>query len=98
MNKIILAYYINIGNLDAADVQQLVSAFKKEVSDPEMIQYFIPIRDGETRIDCVYPKYVVGEQVDEEFKDVIGRMENYVKNLELVKGLKFNPNASSDEK
>jgi hypothetical protein len=96
MNKIILAYYINIGNLDAADVQQLVSAFKKEVSDSGMIQYFIPIRDGETRIDCVYPKYVVGEKVDEEFKDVIGRMDNYIKNLELVKMLNPEKNKSDE--
>ena len=82
MDKIILAYYINVGNLDSSDVKHVVDLYREQVKDPSMIQYFIPIRDGETRVDCVYPKFVVGEQVDSEMKGVLERLNNHVKNIE----------------
>lgn len=81
MNKIILAYYIKIGDMSAYEIQKVVENFKSDIKDPEMIQYFIPIRDGETRIECVYPKYVLGEQVDEEFKSAISKLNEHIKKL-----------------
>lgn len=83
MNKIILAYYINVGSMSSEETQQVMKNFQNEIKDPEMIQYFIPIREGETRIDCVYPKYVVDEQVNEELRSVINRLDGYVKKISL---------------
>jgi len=81
MNKIILAYYINIGSMSSEETQQVMKTFQNEIKDQEMIQYFIPIIDGETRIECVYPKYVLGEQVDEEFKSAISKLNEHIKKL-----------------
>lgn len=81
MDKIILAYYINIGSMSSEETQQVMKNFQNEIKDPEMIQYFIPIREGETRIECVYPKYVLGEQVDKEFKSAISKLNEHIKKI-----------------
>jgi len=82
MDKVILAFYVNVGNMGAKDVSILVERFKKEVQNDDLIQYFIPIREGESRVECVYPKYVVGEEVEKELEDVISKLNNHVKKLE----------------
>lgn len=37
MDKIILAYYINVGNLDSSDVRHVVDLYREQVKDPSMI-------------------------------------------------------------
>ena len=47
----------------------------------DIIQYVIPIREGDSRVECVYPKYVVGEQVDKEMNDVLERLKKNIDRL-----------------
>lgn len=85
-NKIIIAYYIGVGNLDQSDVKQYVDQVSKSVKDKDLIQYFIPVIDeNNVRVECIYPKYVLGEEVDEEFKGVIKRLDEHIKNLSYGK-------------
>jgi len=80
--KIIIAYYIGIGNLDHSDVEEHIDTISKGLKDEELTQYFIPVRDeSNIRVECVYPKYVVGEEVDEDFRSVIKRLDEHVKNI-----------------
>lgn len=60
-NKTILVFYINIGNLDCADVTAYIENAKTECTKgirkkdkKEMFMYFIPIR-GESRIERLDP-------------------------------------------
>ena len=81
MNKIILAYYVNIGNVRPEEAMLVIEQLETKFKDESMVQYFIPIREGESRVECVYPKYVVGEQVDSEMKETIDRLNVCVKKL-----------------
>ena len=81
-DKIIIAYYIGIGNLDQSDVREYVDRNSHTRKDKDLVQYFIPVRDeSNVRVECVYPKYVLSEEVDEDFKSVIKRLDEHVKNI-----------------
>lgn len=89
-DKIILAYYIEVGNLDNDDVGEFISNISESLSDENMIQYFIPIRgDEKSRIECVYPKYILKEDLEEDleidleekFESVIKKLDSYLDNL-----------------
>ncbi len=58
---IILAVYLNVGNLDAADVYTYVEKTRKEIEGANdkvklegVVHYFIPVRDGDTRIEKIH--------------------------------------------
>ena len=66
-DKIILVVYINIAGLHDADV----SAFVAEVAnslrpkkEENMLMYFIPVRETESRIECINPKLVSEEEYE----------------------------------
>ena len=81
MEKVILAYYIGVKNMSPEEVDIHMKEISERSKLEGIIQYFIPIREGDSRIECVYPKYVVGEQVDKEMNDVLERLK---KNLDKL--------------
>lgn len=82
--KIILIFYINVGNVDDIDVStyinEIADNFKPNKGD-EMIHYYIPIRDGETRVECINPKLVSDEdyQMAKESLDENLRLINEIR-------------------
>ena len=66
--KIILAAYIDVGSLAPSDVaqymEQVTACFKHDAAKHNIMHYFIPIR-GETRIECVYPNFLIVNQEDQ---------------------------------
>lgn len=81
MEKVILALYVNVGQMSAEEVERHIAKMIKISPSEDIIQYIIPIREGDSRIECVYPKYVVGEQVDKEMNDVLERLKNNLDKL-----------------
>lgn len=75
-DKIILAYYLDVGNLSPNEGEKAMHHFRKEMrdEDPNLIQYFMYVRGGGTRIECVYPKYIVSEELENETKEVLERL------------------------
>jgi hypothetical protein len=55
------------------------------LTDTNMVQYFIPVRDQETKIECINPKLVN----EEEYQDVLNVLErqrlSYNNHLESLK-------------
>lgn len=82
MEKVILAYYVNVGQMPAEEAERHIAQMIKKTPSEDIIQYFIPIREGDSRIECVYPKHVVGEQVDKEMNDVLERLKKNLDKLE----------------
>lgn len=71
-DKLVLVFYINIGNLDISDVEEYINRIKKiVVGDDTRINFFIPIRDGETRVECINPKLVHKEIFVEQVKNLV---------------------------
>jgi len=59
-NKIILVFYIEVGNLDPRDVTSFIEKSKSSMGmsnedKKQMLQYFIPVREGGTRVECLNP-------------------------------------------
>jgi hypothetical protein len=77
MNKVILAYYINVGNVSQEDAEIQLLKIRNQVRNPDLIQYFVPIRNSESRIECLYPRYVIGEDVDKEMSDLIESLKKF---------------------
>jgi len=80
--KPILAFYINVRNMNGEDVSTLVEQIKAEFHSDNLIQYFVPIRDGESRIECVYPKYIASDEVKKEIEESTSCFNNRIKNFE----------------
>jgi hypothetical protein len=85
MEKVILALYVNVGQMSTEEVERHIAKMIKTAPSEDIIQYVIPIREGDSRVECVYPKYVVGEQVDKEMSDVLERLNNALIKLENEK-------------
>ena len=74
--KPIIVHYINIGNLDPLDVRPYIEDVRRMCTyDGEYHAIFIPVKDRETKIDCLNP--VVLKNV--EGKEVFINKLNYLK-------------------
>ena len=81
--KIILIHYINVGNIDGNNVSEMIENVVKKFSPKEednIISYWIPVREGETRIECINPK-LVSEEDFTEAKRVLDRNQEIVNNI-----------------
>jgi len=74
-DKIILVHYINVGNIDECDIEEFITKISKGLkpeSDDDALFYFIPVRLGDSRVECINPKVVS----DEFYEEVLGVLEN----------------------
>lgn len=86
-NPLILVFYINIGNLDREDVPKYIEATRKSMTEGikedgriDPVTFFIPIRDGDSRLECINPKIVIGEEFM-KVKSILERLEVAVDSL-----------------
>ena len=81
--KIILIHYINVGNIDDNDVSEMMKKVVNKFSPKEednIISYWIPVREGETKVECINPK-LVSEEDFTEAKRVLDRNQEIVNNI-----------------
>ena len=81
--KIILIHYINVGNIDGNNVSKMMENVVNKFSPKEednIISYWIPVREGETRVECINPK-LVSEEDFTEAKRVLDRNQEIVNNI-----------------
>ena len=91
MEKIILVHYINVGNIDGNDVSKIMEDVVKNFSPKEednIISYWFPVREGETRVECINPKLVSQEDFTEA-KRVLDRNQEIVNDIIKSKDNKF---------
>ena len=81
MDKIILAHYINVGNVSPQKVAEIMSEVSKSlVGQDDVLHYIYPITQGDTRVDCINPKLVTGEEY-KYAKEVLSFNESLVKTI-----------------
>ncbi len=81
MDKIILAHYINVGNVSPQKVAEILGNISKSLAGQEdVLHYVYPIREGDTRVDCINPKLVTGEEY-KYAKEVLSFNEKLVKTV-----------------
>ena len=82
LDKSIIVFYINVGNLDHEGVSGMIKKVQDMIKPlPEdavkVIQYVIPVRDQETKIECINsPVYFSSEDQVKKYKDEIKRMDD----------------------
>ncbi len=72
--KTLLTLYLNVGELEAKDIEELCASVSKSlfpkdlIDEANIIVFIIPVRNQETRIECISPKFIVDIDVYEEHK------------------------------
>ena len=83
MEKIILVHYINIGNINANDVSKIMEDVVKKFlpkDEDNIISYWIPVREGESRVECINPKLVSQEDFTKA-KRILDRNQEIVNDI-----------------
>lgn len=74
----VLVFYINTGNMGGEDVEILMKDIRDKIGKiPGFRIFLLPIK-GESRVECIYP---VSEELDENGKNVINRLSEYLDEL-----------------
>ena len=74
--KPVLVHYINVGNLDEADVQGYIGSIADSCKDSYKGEYhalFIPVRGQETKVECLNP---IALDKGEERDKIINNINN----------------------
>jgi len=74
-DKVIMIFYINIGNVSDVDVKPYVEKTKNALSSnhlfEDVVEYFIPVRDHESKLEIIVP----GQDIQNE-EAVLEKLEN----------------------
>lgn len=82
MEKIILIIYLNHSNLSQFEFNQKLDDLKQMLgyNSVDIITYILPVNDSPTRVECVNPKLVSGEEY-QKAKNVLDEIEQKLKTL-----------------
>jgi len=87
MEQMILVFYINVDGMSRQQAEEGIYQFSK-VKHPEgSIQYFLPVKNQPTKVECINPKMITDEQY-----------ENMKKELEDIKYFMSLPNEMRERK
>jgi hypothetical protein len=67
MDKIIIVHYVWVGNAAIEQVEKTLDRLKNNFQHLEdnIISYWIPIKDGDSRVECINPKLVSEEDFNQ---------------------------------
>jgi hypothetical protein len=62
--KLILVYYLNLGNISPQKTEEIMSSFSANLnrSIREAHHILLPISNGDTRVECLNPKLITQEE------------------------------------
>lgn len=76
----VLVFYVNVKGLDSQEIGFHMERFKRNSNIPKgFTSYYIPTRESETRVECIYP---VSKELDANSEHVIDRLNSYLKDTE----------------
>jgi hypothetical protein len=87
LNKTILVFYINVCNLNQEEVTNTIENIRNLIKPSEedrddVIHYIIPVRDQETKIECINaPIFITSKDME---KEVNKKMEIIDKKLDRI--------------
>jgi len=84
-DKLFLVCYLNIGSIPDENVSEYLHSFAEAFTYDESIEKIIvPIRKGESRVECINPVLLTKEQyneVEEKVKNLKKEVETALKTL-----------------
>jgi hypothetical protein len=87
LNKTILVFYINVGHLSQEEVSNTIERVREMVKPSEkdnddVVSYIIPVRDQETRVECINAPVFVASEIMKE--NVIKKIEDVDRKLDRI--------------
>lgn len=84
-DKLFLVSYLNIASINSSDVLEYIDKFARAIYFDDSVKHLIiPIRDGETRVECINPALLTDEQykeVEEKINGFKNKFEEILKSL-----------------
>lgn len=82
MDKKIVVCYVNVAGFPDEEALSLLDELSKKLAtiDPDIVNYIVPIRSGETRIECINPDLLTGEAYVEA-TEAVEKLKEAVKNM-----------------
>ena len=85
-DKLFLVFYLNIENIQDYEVSEYLDQVARAFQfDDSIEKMFVPIREGETRVECINPVLLNEEQYAEVEKKIASIKEEV---SEILKNLK----------
>ena len=80
--KLILVYYLNLGNITPQRASEILESFGANLNQEikEAHHILLPIRNGNTRVECLNPKIITQEEY-RSVKGFLERAEDTLSNL-----------------
>jgi len=81
VNKIILAIYYSVDNLDSEEAGKLVTNLKERLNNElkeNILFFFCPVTDQNEyyRVECVYPTFLVlDDDLKKDFKEITEKIK-----------------------
>jgi hypothetical protein len=90
-DKLILVHYISVGNISYKDVEGHLLKIRDQMSSPkdEHISYFIPVRDSDSRVECINPKLLDKDEYKIHLKRLKKAEKEFYKVIESMNESKF---------
>ena len=90
-HPLILVYYINVHNIPVGDVKPYISKLTNDLRmdnkklGANSVQYFIPVRDQETKVECINPVLVDKNLYDRiliRLEETKAKLDNYLDSIQ----------------
>ncbi len=79
-NKIVLAIYINIDNMEAEQVEKYLKKCNAFLEKDKSYKFFLfPVREQASRIECVYPNFIYDEEMKVKLNTCLDNIINNIK-------------------
>ena len=86
-DKLFLVIYLNVGDMSNGDVSHLLINYENNLKgayDESIEKIIVPLREGETRVECINPVLLTEEQykeTEEKVKSLQKKVEEALKTL-----------------
>jgi hypothetical protein len=83
-DKLIIVIYVNIAPIDSAYVSELLFKIAKATMfDESIVRLVIPVREGETRVECINPQLITEDKY-KEVEETIEKLKEKLKDENLL--------------
>lgn len=82
MEKLILVVYIYVGNINESELEKFMDRVVQSLRDETRDIIVIPVRNGETRVECINPKIISEDEygrVLEIVNEAKDKIEEFIK-------------------
>ena len=83
-DKLMIVFYVNIAPIDSAYVSEYLFKFARATMfDESIVRLVIPVREGETRVECINPQLITEDKY-KEVEEAIEKIKEKLKDENLL--------------